>query len=373
MKSLDPAKGPKQYASAQAAAVRALDGEYDESDLPLLLTRRGMAQWLDGNVRILDRRQLPLTRVFVDCREVEDVARAIESMAIQGAFTLSLAAGYGVALAAHRARASLREVRAAIDAAVARLAATRPTGLALQRRLAECKSAAYAAIDTEADVVEAIVGRVDAAAERLARQALATARYALPLLADVDAVLTHCFADRSLLYLLLEARAVNRTLRVFCSETRPFLQGARLTAPSVAEIGHRATLITDGMGGFLMRRGEVGALLTAADRVCLDGTICNKIGTYPHAVAAKASGVPYYVLRQSGPDRESKNEDDVHIEFRDGSAVLEPWAEAFGGAVDALYPAFDITPGNFVTAIVTDQGAFDPREIANYVTRSSGG
>lgn len=345
----------------------ALDGEYDEARVPLLLRRSGMAEWDDGRVRILDRRNLPATVRFIDCRTVEEVAAAIESMAIQGAFTLSLAAGYGLALAVASATGARQQWLAAVDEAARRLIVTRPTGLALSRMMVECKAAAHATEGDREAIVAAIVRTVDAKAQQLARQALATARHALPLLAGAEAILTHCFADRSLLYLLLEARREGRTLRVYCSETRPYLQGARLTAPAVLEAGHRATLITDGMGGFLIRRGMVQAFLTAADRVCLDGTICNKVGTYAHALAARASGVPYHVLRQSGPDFESAGEGDIEIELRDGRSVLDFMGVATSvPGVDAIYPAFDITPPDLVTSIVTDQGVFEPSSIARY-------
>ncbi|MEO7135422.1 MAG: eIF-2B alpha/beta/delta, partial [Vicinamibacterales bacterium] len=154
---------------------------------------------------------------------------------------------------------------------------------------------------------------------------------------------------------------------VYCSETRPYLQGARLTAMSAQQIGHDVTLITDGMGGFLMRQAKIGVLVTAADRVCMDGTICNKVGTYQYALAARANRLPYYVLRQSGPDFESAGEGDIHLEYRDPDAVLE-----FEGirlappGVKALYPAFDITPPDLVTAVVTDRGVFVPSALAAY-------
>jgi len=345
--------------------MKALDGEYDESALPLLLTRRGMAEWTGDAVRILDRRRLPSTVVFIECREVEDVAQAIETMTIQGAFTLSLAAGYGMALAL-RTALDAADARRRLRDAARRLAATRPTGLALARMIAACEAAAGSS-NTPGDAIEAIVRVVDGKAAELARQALATARHALPLLADAGAILTHCFADRSLLYLLLEAKRAGRSMHVYCSETRPYLQGARLTAPAVLETGHRATVITDGMGGFLMRRGEVQAFVTAADRVCMDGTVCNKVGTYQFALAARANGVPYYVVRQSGPDRESADETHVEIEFRDGEQVLRCAGERTTvDGVDALYPAFDVTPPDLVTAIVTDRGAFAPHDVGSY-------
>lgn len=349
----------------------ALDGEYDESEIPLLLTRRGMVEWTGDSVRLLDRRCLPTNVRFIECRDVEDVARAIETMAIQGAFTLSLAAGYGMALAMRTADWRAREPHP-IRAGARRLLATRPTGLALARMVAACEASMAQARTRGEDAVDAIVRTVDARAARLARQALATARHALPLLMESDAILTHCFADRSLLYLLLEAKRSGKAMHVYCSETRPYLQGARLTAPAVKEIGHRATVVTDGMGGFLMRRGLAQALVTAADRVCLDGTVCNKVGTYQYALAARANGVPYYVLRQSGPDKESADEAHVEIEFRDGDQVLDFMGiRTTSDGVDGLYPAFDITPAELVTAIVTDRGIFDPRVIADYLRRAA--
>lgn len=326
-----------------------------------------MATWEGDRVRILDRRRLPHEEVSIDCASVEEVARAIENMTIQGAFTLALAAGYGLALAVP-AGASAAVARERILLATERLGRTRPTGLALQRLLRAASAAADESLTAGDDPVRAIVATVDRAASTLARQALAAARHASALLADGDAILTHCFADRTFLYLLLEARRAGKTVPVFCSETRPYLQGARLTAFSVQQIGHPVTVITDGMGGFLLRRGSVRALVTGADRVCLDGTVCNKIGTYQFALAAGANGVPYYVLRQSGPDPESRNELDVTVEYRDEASVL-----SCGGVpttppgVRGLYPAFDITPSALVTAIVTDRGIFPATEIARYL------
>ncbi len=343
-----------------------LDGEYLERELPLLIRRIGMAAWTAGRVRILDRRRLPHEEVYVDCSTVEDVARAIESMTIQGAFTLALAAGYGLALAVPPA-ASAPAARERIALASQRLGRTRPTGLALGRVLRAAALAADEALAVGEDPVRAIVASVDRAASVLARQALAAARRANALLEDGKAILTHCFADRTFLYLLLEARRAGKTVPVFCSETRPYLQGARLTALSVQQTGHPVTVVTDGMGGFLMRQGSVSALVTAADRVCLDGTVCNKIGTYQFALAARANDLPYYVLRQSGPDPESPSESDVTVEYRDEASVLSCGGVATTPpGVRGLYPAFDITPSELVTAIVTDRGIFPAAEIARY-------
>ncbi len=346
-----------------------LEGVFVEKDLPLLIRRQGMADWCDGVVRILDRRALPHDERYVDCSSVEEVAICIEDMVIQGAFSLSIAAGYGLALAAVDLAGS--DVRSSLQAAADRLKRTRPTGLALHRMMAACMVAADAALDAGQSPADAILATVDRGAAALARQGYETGRIACELLTDGATILTHCFPDRSYAYMLVEARRTGKTLRVIASETRPYLQGARLTSLCALQAGFEASVITDGMGGFLMRRGEIDAFVTAADRVCMDGTVCNKVGTYQYALAARANGLPYYVLRQSGPDVESADESSVEVEFRDGEEVVSIGGKRTApGGVDGLYPAFDITPAELVSKIITDRGAFAAPEIASYVDAS---
>ena len=340
-----------------------LEGEFGEAELPLLVRRAGMAEWDDGLVRILDRRALPLSEKYVECRTTEEVAKAIEEMVIQGAYSLSIAAGYGLALAGK----SSPDVAGAIHSGAARLRKTRPTGLALQRMMDVCLQRAADATNAGENPVEAIVATVDRAAATLARQGWKTGQRAAALLEDGSSILTHCFPDRSYVYLLMEAVKAGKKLHVICSETRPYLQGARLTSLCAQQAGCSATVITDGMGGFLMRRGDIAALVTAADRVCLDGTVCNKIGTYQYALAAKAHDIPYYVLRQCGPDMGSAGEADIEIEMRSGDALLYCGGERVAPhGVQGLYPGFDITPPELVSAIVTDRGIFDPAKINTY-------
>ena len=341
-----------------------LEGEFREEELPLLVRRAGMAEWDDGAVRILDRRALPLTEEYVECRTTEEVAVAIEEMVIQGAFSLSIAAGYGLALSCGKGPDVLQD----IQSGEARLRETRPTGLALQRMLTACMQTAETAMAAGEDPGGAIVATVDNAAATLARQGWKTGQRAAELLDDGASILTHCFPDRSYVYLLMEAAKAGKQLNVICSETRPYLQGARLTSLCALQAGFKATVITDGMGGFLMRRGEIDAFITAADRVCMDGTVCNKVGTYQYALAANANDIPYYALRQSGPDRESAGEDDIEVEMRDGDAILTIGGERVAPAgVQGLYPSFDITPPELVSAIVTDRGVFDPSTINTYI------
>ncbi len=339
-----------------------LEGVFAEADLPLLIRRQGMADWQDGVVRILDRRALPQEERYVDCRAAEEVAVCIEDMVIQGAFSLSIASGYGLALAA--GSQNMTELQAASS----RLLKTRPTGLALHRMQAACMSAAVSAQEAGANLQDSILEVVDGAAATLAQQGYETGRNACALLEDGSTVLTHCFPDRSYAYLLVEARRVGKQLQVIASETRPYLQGARLTSLCAQQAGFDVRVITDGMSGFLMRRGEIDAFVTAADRVCMDGTVCNKIGTYQHALAAHANKRPYFVLRQSGPDTESADESAVEVEYRNGEeVVIVAGKRTAPVGVEGLYPAFDCTPPELVTRIVTDRGAFPAHEISRYV------
>lgn len=339
-----------------------LEQEYPEAEMPQLIRRSGMAEWRDGEIRILDRRLLPLQVEYVTCKTVDDVAAAIRDMVIQGAFSISIAAGYGLALAA-RQDARFEQIKAAAGV----LIATRPTGLALKRIVQACLDVAEEAVIARQNLCDAIIETVDRAAAVLARQGYETGRNACTLIKDGATILTHCFPDRSYAYLLLEAKRQGKSLNVICSETRPYLQGARLTALCAVELGFPTKVITDGMGGYLMREGIVDYFITAADRVCMDGTVCNKIGSYQYALAAADTGRPYFVLRQSGPDVESATEKDITIEMRDGEEVVNFLGHRTAPLeAQGLYPTFDIVPPRLISKIVTDKGAFVPGLICTY-------
>jgi methylthioribose-1-phosphate isomerase len=343
-----------------------LEGIFEEQVIPLPMRRAGMAEWHGDHVRILDRRDLPLKESYVNCYAAADVARAIKDMVIQGAYSISIAAGYGLALSApeNSDASSLRSLEAEAE----QLITTRPTGLALNRMMLACLKAAHEAVTCGDNIREAMLALVDRGAATLARQGYETGKNACDLIADGATILTHCFPDRSFVYLLLETARRNKSINVICSETRPYLQGARLSALCSHHIGFSTRVITDGMGGFLMRDGQIDVFITAADRVCMDGTVCNKIGTYQYALAAKANNLPYYTLRQSGPDRESKTEADIKVEYRDGEEIVH-----FAGVrtapvgVEGLYPAFDIVPPELVSRIITDRGAYSASGIKEYI------
>lgn len=314
----------------------------------------------DDGVAILDRRVFPEQRVWVHCGGVEDVAKAIEDMVTQSSGPY-FAALWGMVLAA-RAAAGLgpAEARAHLEEAGARLIATRRTNNHLRKAVA----AALSPVDGQSgeELVAAVLAGAKAGDERYRSRSASLGRHTADLLPDGATVLTHCWAD---LYLVeLVRAAADRNLAFVCTETRPYLQGARLTAETLAEMGADTTLITDGMGAAVLASGKVDALVTAADRVTMDGHVVNKIGTLGLAVAAAAFDVPFHAMVQA-PDRLAPTAADVPIEYRDGTEIVNR------PGIRGHYPAFDITPPRFVTTVVTDRGPYDPHRLSDYYEEDS--
>jgi eIF-2B alpha/beta/delta-like uncharacterized protein len=321
-----------------------------------------------GGVDILDRRVFPHQISWVHCHTVVDVATAIRDMVTQSSGPV-FAASAGLVLAVRAARDlpagaatdSLRE-------AGALLAATRPTNNHVRDVVAAVlavleQPAAAAGGDPLVAAVTASAAGVDA---RYRDSAAALGRHTAELIPDGARVLTHCWADQFLIGAVTAAQRAGKTLEFVCTETRPYLQGARLTAATLVEMGYTPTLITDGMVATVLASGSVDVLLTAADRVTLDGHVVNKVGTLTAALAASHFGVPYYAMVDH-PDLHAPTIGDVHIEERNGDEVL-----VFAGqrttaeGVVGRYPAFDATPPELVTRIVTDRGAFEPAEVGRY-------
>jgi len=302
-------------------------------------------------VRILDRRVFPFERVWVTCRDVEDVATAIEDMVTQSLGPPFAAAG-GMVLAARSGGVE------AVRQAARRLVATRPTNNGIRDVVAELLAVADAGGD-----VERAAG---ALTERYRAGYRALGEHAAPLIPDGATVLTHCWADAYLTETVAAVLRAGKRIEAICTETRPYLQGARLTAESLAEMGVPTRLITDGMAAHLMSRGEVSTFVTGADRVTMDGAVVNKIGTLQIAVAAQAFGVPFVALVQA-PDRQAATVDDVELENRDGDEVLHVLGRRTASQrVTGVYPAFDVTPPRFVSVVVTDRGRFAPADVSSY-------
>jgi methylthioribose-1-phosphate isomerase len=336
--------------------------------LPILTNRADTLKYEEGIVRVLDRRKLPETVTFVDCYTYEDVARAIIDMVIQGAPPLAYAAGYGLALAARQfSHLPAKVFKERLAQAHGRLRSTRPTGADIFPLMDQALELAYEAIDAGENAESVLVGFVNGQIKAGDRAARLSGLHAASLLSSGDRILTHCFAGAALNYMLYDAVLSGKEIELFCTETRPYLQGARLTAAQAREIGVPVTLITDNMPGYLFYRGMITKYVTAADSISLDGHVSNKIGTFQYAVLAHQFGVPFIVLGYDGPDRDRPNAASIPIEERDPEEVFYcRGVRTAAEGIKGYYPAFDITPPQFVSVIATERGLFSPWHIKDY-------
>lgn len=315
----------------------------------------------DDGVLILDRRQFPFERNWVLCRTAEEVARAIEDMVTQSSGPY-FAVLYGMVLKARTLEdLSFDKARAQLAETARMFENTRRTNNAL----AKATKIVLEHVDAAQDVTKALEGAHEGD-QRYRAKSQALGEHTANLLPDEATVMTHCWADLYLTETVRAAQKQGKRLRFFCTETRPYLQGARLTAETLIEMGVDTTLITDGMGAAVLQSGEVDALVTAADRVTMDGHVVNKVGTLGLAVAAHAFGVPFHAQVQA-PDLLAPTTENVEIEYRDGAEVLQVLGRPSATPrAKGLYPAFDVTPPRFVTNVVTDRGVFDTGALDKY-------
>jgi methylthioribose-1-phosphate isomerase len=321
-------------------------------------------QWTDAGVVMIDQTRLPLEERYVTCRTYEEVAGAIRGMVIRGAPAIGVAAAMGVALGVlHASGQQLdREVAAICDA----LAGTRPTAVNLfwaiermQRRYASVRGQPIAEIRRRLVEEALAVREEDIAVNR------AIGRNGAALVPDHKTVLTHCNAGAlatagygTALGVVRAAIESGKQVDVFAGETRPFLQGARLTVWELQHDGIPVTLITDNMAGHFLKSGRIGCVVVGADRIAANGDVANKIGTYSVAVLAKENGVPFFVAAPiSTLDLTLATGGQIPIEQRAASEVTHVFGTQVappGTAVEN--PAFDVTPARYVSAIITERG-----------------
>ena len=318
--------------------------------------------WKNGAIEILDQSKLPRSVKYVRLNTLEEVVEAVRTMRVRGAPLIGVAAAFGLALVTTKSEAkSLRSLLKEIGDAAAILRSTRPTGSNLHWALKRLTDAAGKAKSVE-ELKRLITEEAIRMAEEDVKTNLELAEQGSRLIEDGDVILTHCntglgtVEHGTAIGVVKTAFRKGKKVSVIATETRPQLQGARLTTFELKLEGIPFKLITDGMVGFVMANGAVSKVIVGADRVLRDGHVINKIGTYPIAVLAKAHSIPFYVAAPlSTFDLKSKLKG-VKIEFRDQKEVL-----AIGGrriayeGTEALNPAFDVTPPNYVTAIVTEK------------------
>ena len=321
-------------------------------------------QWTDAGVVMIDQTRLPREEEYVTCRDYREVAEAIRSMVIRGAPAIGVAAAMGVALGVLHADPS--RLDAEFETICATLAATRPTADNLFWAIDRMKKL-YSGI--RACPIEEIRRRLVEEARQIRLEDIAIneaiGRHGAPLVPDGKTVLTHCNAGAlatagygTALGVVRAAIASGKHIDVFADETRPFLQGARLTVWELQHDGIAATLITDNMAGHFLKSGRIGCVVVGADRIAANGDVANKIGTYTVAVLARENGVPFYVAAPvSTLDLSLASGDQIPIEQRPASEVTHVFGVPVAPeGVRVENPAFDVTPHRYVDAIVTERG-----------------
>jgi methylthioribose-1-phosphate isomerase len=321
-------------------------------------------EWLDGRLRILDQSKLPWEQIFADLDNYQDVVLAIKEMRVRGAPAIGVAAAYGIALGASGIKtANKGEFLAQLNQVVQAFAASRPTAVNLFQAINRMKKAARG--DGVAEIKNSLVSE----AKRIHQEEVTATRQlsqlGAELIKDGFTLLTHCNAGPlatagygTALGVIKAAKEQGKKVSVFATETRPLLQGARLTAWELRQEGIPVTLITDSMAGYFMQQKKLDCVVVGADRIAANGDVANKIGTYTLAVLAKESKIPFYVAAPTSTiDLSLSSGDKIPIEERNPEEVTHIQGVPIAPeGIRAANPAFDVTPHNYITAIITEKG-----------------
>jgi methylthioribose-1-phosphate isomerase len=324
-------------------------------------------EWTDAGVRFIDQTKLPTEEIYVTCKDYEEVANAISTMIVRGAPAIGVAAAMGVALGALQSRATtVPELEREFDVICDAIASTRPTAVNLFWAIRRMRDKFD---ELRSLPLEKIRAELVAEAQRMHVEDIAAnkamGRNGAVLLPNSGGILTHCNAGAlatagygTALGVIRAAVESGKKLSVFADETRPFLQGSRLTAWELMKDGIPTTLIADNMAGAMMRQGKIDAVIVGADRIAANGDVANKIGTYTVAVLAKEHGIPFYVAAPTSTvDLNTPDGSRIPIEQRASTEVTHlAGTQIAPDAVRVENPAFDVTPSKYVAAIITERG-----------------
>ena len=326
-------------------------------------------QWASGKLKLLDQTRLPLEQVTLELHRYQEAVDAIREMRVRGAPAIGVTAAFAVAMAAREIQTCHREeFLARLHDAAAQIASARPTGVNLQWAVSRMLRVAEA----EPDLIrlgERLLTEARCIQEEDEDMNRRMGHFGKDLMPEGGGVLTHCNAGAlatasygTALGVIRAGWEAGKRFQVFNTETRPFLQGARLTSWEFQQLGIPATLIVDSAAGALMRRGQISCVITGADRIAANGDTANKIGTYALAVLARENGIPFYVAAPTSTiDLSLPTGDDIQIEERPSEEVTHfqgiPTAPT---GVSAINPAFDVTTHNYIHAIVTEAGVARP-------------
>lgn len=342
------------------------------------MTKVETLRWVggvDGSLRLIDQTLLPGAIQEIECRDAATIWEAIKQLRVRGAPAIGIAAAYGVVLGVRGAVGSKEEFRKQLASTTAYLAESRPTAVNLFWALDRMKACAESlASHAPTAIVEKLLDEAKAIHEEDRALCHAIGRHGAKLLGDGSGVLTHCNAGGlataeygTALAVFFTCQDLGKKLHVFVDETRPLLQGARLTAWELVQRGIPATLICDSMAAQVMREGKIQAVIVGADRIAANGDTANKIGTYSVAVLAHAHGIPFYVAAPSTTfDLTISSGAQIPIELRAASEITHGFGRATAPeGVNVYNPAFDVTPARLIQAIITERGIIDPVEERN--------
>ena len=333
-------------------------------------------EYIDGIVRMIDQTRLPLEKVFIDCKTIDDVADAIKTMVIRGAPAIGVSAAMGVSLAAEMIQAdNFEKFYTQLEDKCLNLAQSRPTAVNLAWAIERMKSVARESKSLSISELKKRLKQesIDICKEDIESN-MAMGSFGQTLINDGSTVLTHCNAGAlatagfgTALGVIRAAVNAGKKIEVLADETRPFLQGARLTVWELMEDNIPVKLITDNMSGFFMKNNQVDVVVVGADRIAGNGDVANKIGTYMVAVLAQKHQIPFYVAAPiSTLDLSLNSGEEIPIEQRSEDEVMTLNNKRITPeGASAAHPAFDITPNDLVTAIITDKGIAKPPYITS--------
>lgn len=332
-------------------------------------------EWKDGVVRMLDQTRLPLEVTFFDCRTYQEVARGIKELIIRGAPAIGVAAAMGVALGAQEIKADdFSAFYAEMEKICSHIASQRPTAVNLFWGIERMKRFMSANKENPVAVIKKmLIDESNRVLKEDIEANMAMGKHGAQFIKSGNTILTHCNAGAlatggygTALGVIRAAKEEGKDINVFADETRPVLQGARLTAWELMEDNIPVTLITDNMAGWFMKKGKIDLCIVGADRIARNGDTANKIGTYSVAVLAQKHGIPFYVAAPvSTIDFNIPSGEHIPIEERNPEEVTHVFGKTqiAPDNVKVANPAFDVTPAELITAIITEKGAFKPGEI----------
>jgi len=336
-----------------------------DSYLPFILKSINIARIENDTILIGDRRAYPFKKEFVACHSIEEVAVAIETMVTQGGGPMRAAMVAMLFLAGKADRGEIKPSADIFIKAKKRLQITRPTNTTMARILEDLVDIICKEIEIGKSLESAVQDYIDNFQKEYEKSYFTMAEIGSGLIEDGDGVLTMCFAETSFILTIALALEQGKNIKVYSPETRPYLQGARLTAPCLMEIGADVTLITDSMCAHVMSQGKIQKYMTAVDIVTSDGWVANKIGTFQNAVTANYHGIPYFPLAID-PDMTRKGRESIIIEERDPEEVkMIRGVPTTRPDMKAYYPAFDIVPPHLISGIITPKGLISAYGLGN--------